>query len=715
MAGNRLINYPRDDRDGIRRWIPSWKLVLGSLVTAGVILVLVFIAAVRFLPVPTPNDVARAETTIVYWQNGTNELGRLGEANRTSVPLSDVPLPVQQAVLAAEDRSFYDHGGFSLNGTGRALWNNLTGGDVQGGSTITQQYAKNAYLSQERSYTRKLRELVLSVKLENTESKDQILEDYLNTVYFGRGAYGIQAASQAYFGVPVEDLSPRQGAVLAGLLQAPGNLDPEKDPAAAEERWNYVLDGMVAEGWLTQAERADMTFPDVKKYKPAKNAFSGTNGYLLEAVRQEMLAKGFSDEDLNIKGLRIVSSFSKTAQRSAVSAVETQGPTYDTEGLRVGLASVDPRSGEVVAMYGGKDYLDNQLNNATQAVAQAGSTFKAFGLMAGLQNGVSLNSVWDGNSPRDIQGYVVRNFGNASYGMVTLLGATENSVNTAYVDMTVGVGPDKVKEAAIAAGLPEDTAGLEADPSIVLGSSSPTAMTMSSAFGTFANRGVHVPATTIKSVSDGDGNVLYENPRDQRRAFDERDADLENFALSKVVSQGTAITASGLGRPAAGKTGTASESKAAWFVGYTPQLSTAVMMVKNDKAGNVVTLDGTGGLGSVTGGSFPTSIWTAYMQGALEGQPIEDFVTPEDAYSYGGNAGPTQTPTDQPTGPTDAPTTAPPAPTPTPPGPSPTPTPAPPTPTPEPTVSADGPSGLLAPWSRLLGWLAAAQAPIRLG
>ncbi len=693
MAGNGLINYPRADREGVRRWIPSWKLVLGSLLTAAAVIVVVFIAAVRFMPVPKPNDVARAETTIVYWQNGENELGRLGEANRTSVPLSDVPLPVQQAVLAAEDRSFYDHGGFSIQGTGRALWNNLTGGDVQGGSTITQQYAKNAYLSQERSYIRKLQELVLSVKLENTESKDQILEDYLNTIYFGRGAYGIQAASQAYFRVPVEDLSPRQGAVLAGLIQAPGNLDPEKNPQAAEQRWNYVLDGMVEQGWLTPAERADMTFPEVKPYKPAKNSFAGTNGYLLESVRQEMLAKGFSDEDLNIKGLRIVSSFNKNAQRSAVTAVETQGPTFNTEGLRIGLASVDPRTGEVVAMYGGQDYLDNQLNNATQAVAQAGSTFKAFGLMAGLQNGVSLNSVWDGNSPRDIQGYVVRNFGDASYGMVTLLGATEKSVNTAYVDMTVQVGPEKVKEAAIAAGLPADTAGLEADPSIVLGSSSPTALTMADAFGTFAARGVHTPATTIKSVSDGDGNVLYENPKEQRRAFDERDADLENFALSKVVSQGTAITASGLGRPAAGKTGTASESKAAWFVGYTPQLSTAVMMVKNDAKGNVVTLDGTGGLGSVTGGSFPTSIWTTYMAGALEGQPIEDFVTPEDAYAYGGGVGPTGTPTGEPTGPTDAPTTQAPTPGPTPtPGP-PTPTPGPPTPTPGPTGPTVPPTG----------------------
>lgn len=250
-----MINYPRSDKTGAGRLIPSWKLVMGSLLTVAVIGAGLFAVAVYILPVPQPNDVAIAETTKVMYADGKTEIGRIGDVRRTSVPLSDVPEDVQLAVLAAEDRSFYDHGGFSPEGISRAVWNNATGGSTQGGSTITQQYVKNAYLTQDQTVLRKANELVLAVKLETIESKDEILSNYLNTIYFGRGAYGIEAASEAYFGKSVDELDVSEGAALAAVIQSPGNYEPELFKDRLMERWNYVLDGMVEKEWLTPAER----------------------------------------------------------------------------------------------------------------------------------------------------------------------------------------------------------------------------------------------------------------------------------------------------------------------------------------------------------------------------------------------------------------------------------------------------------------------------
>ena len=239
--------------------------------------------AVASTSVPSPNEVSTSEATIVYWADGSTELGRLGEATRRSVPLVSVPIEVQNAVLAAEDRTFYEHGGISPLGVGRAIWNNLSGGSTQGGSTITQQYAKNAYLSQDRSWDRKLREALLAFKLETVVSKSQILEDYLNTIYFGRGAYGIEAASIAYFGKPVTELSTSEGAVLASIIKSPSGLSPEENLPALEGRWVYVIDAMVEQGWLTPEERASAAFPEIAKAK-AGNGLGGQTGFLLIAV-----------------------------------------------------------------------------------------------------------------------------------------------------------------------------------------------------------------------------------------------------------------------------------------------------------------------------------------------------------------------------------------------------------------------------------------------
>ena len=631
----RFIDYPRGEYDGLRRWIPSWRLILGGIVTVFLLMVGGFAAAVAFTDVPQPSQLARSEKTIVYWNDGKTEIGRLGEANRINIPFDQMPVNLRQAVLAAEDREFYDHGGFDPTALIRAGWNDINGGDTQGGSTITQQYAKNAYLSHEQTIVRKARELVLSVKLETESSKDEILGDYLNTIYFGRGAYGVETASQSYFGKPANKLTLSESAALAAIIRAPSGYDPDKNSDKLEARYQYVLDGMVEKGWITQAQAKSAKFPKFQKQKTAKNYLAGTNGYLLESVQREMVKRGYSEDDLNVGGFRIVTSFDKNAQAAAVDAVNNSGVSGE-KGLRIGLTSVKTDTGEVIAMYGGADYLKNQLSNADQAVGLAGSTFKPFALAAAFEDGIDLSSTWDGSSPRNIRGYKLQNEGNTSYGTISLLTAIEKSVNTVFVDMAGKVGPEKVKAAAVRAGVPENTVGLAADPTTVLGTASPTTEDMAAAYATFANRGERVAPTTIKEISRN-GAVEYTLDPAPQRAFDSDIADQVNYALQKVVTNGTGYAATALGRPAAGKTGTTDNNKSAWFVGYTPQVATAVMLVKQDSKGNAVSLYGTGGGGSVHGADYPAHIWTDYMQGAMADMDVQDFHE-SSAYgkSYGG-------------------------------------------------------------------------------
>ncbi len=627
----RFIDYPRANYRGVRRWIPSWKLIIGGFFAFLLLLVGSFAAAVAFTTIPEPNEVSRSERTIVYWNDGKSELGRLGESNRVSVPLADMPTDLQNAALAAEDREFYDHGGFDPTALARAAWNDLRGGDTQGGSTITQQYAKNAFLTHEQTLTRKARELLLSVKLETEESKDEILQNYLNTIYFGRGAYGVETAAQAYYGKSAADLDLNESAALAAIIRAPSGYDPDDNRDKLEARFDYVIDGMLSQGWITQKQANAAELPDFKKAKTLRNSLAGSNGYLLDSVQREMLRMGYTEEDLAIGGFRITTTFDKKDQAAAVESVNSSGISGE-KGLRIGLTSIENSTGEVLAMYGGADYLKNQLSNADQATGLAGSTFKPFALAAAFEDGIDLDSYWDGSSPRTIDGYTLQNEDNVSYGNVSLLTATAKSVNTVFVELANQVGTDKVEEAAIRAGIPQDTVGLQADPTTVLGTASPTTVDMATAYATFANRGERVAPTTIKEISRN-GNVEYQHVVAPEREFDEDIADEVNYALESVVNGGTGYAAAALGRPAAGKTGTTDNNRSAWFVGYTPQVTTAVMLVKQKANGDATTLYGTGGGGSVYGGSYPAQIWTNYMQVAMSGMDYEEFER-----SYGGSS-----------------------------------------------------------------------------
>jgi membrane peptidoglycan carboxypeptidase len=677
------LDYPRHARqDDWTRFIPSWKLVLGSALTLGFAAVgsavILFAVTWSRLEIPQESEIATAQTSIVYWNDAETEMARLGDTNRISVPLTEVPLDVQNAVLAAEDRSFHEHSGFAVKGFLRAVWANLTTGQSQGGSTITQQYTKNAFLSSEKTYSRKLDELVLSLKLENQLTKDQILERYLNTIYFGRGAYGIETAAETYFATQAKDLTLEQAATLAAIINAPGRYSPDTHRERLEARYRYVLDGMVEQGWLTQQRRDDAlgSFPKVLERRTSQT-FAGPTGHLLAAVKQEVLAKGFTEEQVDAGGLRIVSTFDKRAQKAAVAAVKAAGPTTGAKRLRIGLASVVPGSGEVVAMYGGADYLTDSLNNATQAIAQAGSTFKPFALAAAAEAGIALDSQWPGNSPHTVDNYTFQNYANTSYGpSVSLLQGTESSINSVYVEVENRVGVTAVREMALRAGIPETATGWDTtdDLTFVLGTTSPHTLDVANAYATFAARGVHATPTMLRSIGTADGRTLYTPTDPPERTIDENTADLVNHALQSVVRNGTGRPAQALGRPVAGKTGSTDDYLSAWFAGYTPQLATAVTFSKDNKAGTPVSLSGTGGMPQFYGSGYPARVWTAYMIGALDGTPVLPFATPTSFPTGAGLLPPPQPAPIQP----DPPAAAPPAPT----EPNPATTPAPPGPPP---------------------------------
>lgn len=603
-----------------------------GIITAGVGAFLLGVMAFTFLvirtPIPTPSDFAVAQTSIVYYADGETELGRLGEYNRTEVPLVKVPLHVQRAVLAIEDKDFYNHQGFSVIGYARAFFNNVTGGARQGGSTITQQYAKNAYLTQEQTYKRKLKELVLSVKLEMSASKDVILQGYLNSSFLGRGAYGIQAASRQYFAKDVSQLTIAEGAVLAALLKSPEGMTPEKRLDDLTARWNTVLDKMVEQGWLTPEKRKEQRFPVIIDRTNA-NTLSGPNGYAVDMVKRELVALGYDEASLGVSGLRVISTFDARAQVAAVRAVEKEGPTSGTDGLRIGMAAVRPGTGEIVAVYGGPDFATEPLNNATQAIGQAGSTFKPFALAAATEQGVTLDTILPGRSGTDVAGYKVTNYSNENYGPISLMFATEHSVNSAFVQLTFDIGVDTVMDAASRAGIPDDTPGLDRNLTFVLGTASPHPLDIANSYATFAARGLKATPFTIREVLGANGGVLYQTKVQTSQVFDEYVADTVNAALRRVVTNGTGFAAAKAGRPVAGKTGTTNDNMSAWFAGYSPDLAAAVMFVKEDDNGAPVSLRGTGGLSTVTGGSFPARIWTAFVKAALEGTPKTKFVQPQ--------------------------------------------------------------------------------------
>ncbi|MGW0857196.1 transglycosylase domain-containing protein, partial [Streptomyces sp. NPDC002690] len=637
----------RPRRKGWRRLVPTWRMVLGAVLLIAVLLVGGFVAGYQLVDIPAANSSATAQSNVYLYRDGA-VIARDGDVNRENVRLAQVPKDVQHTVLAAEDRNFYSERAVDAQAMVRAAWNTVTGQGKQGGSTITQQYVKNYYLGQEQTVVRKVKEFFIAIKLDREQTKDQIFEGYLNTSYFGRNAYGIQAAAQAYYGKDVTDVDVAEGAYLASLLNAPSAYDvvahPENKPAVLA-RWNYVLDGMVKEKWLGASARAALAFPPPDEAKAA-TGLSGQRGYLVNAVKDYLTGHGIVDEEtLATGGYRITTTLEKEKQDAFVDAVEENVTSRTEDGndadrnVRVGGASIDPATGEVVALYGGIDYTRQYVNNATRRDYQVGSTFKPFVFTAAVANDsttqdgrrITPNTRYDGTNERPVQGrqgdtgYAPANEDDVSYGDITVREATDKSVNAVYAQMAEDVGPEKVKETAIDLGIPESTPDLTASPSIALGPATASVLDMTEAYATLANHGRHGTYTLVEKVTK-DGRSVPLPGRTTRQAVSREAADTTTAILRSVVEGGTGIAARAAGRPAAGKTGTAEEDKAAWFAGYTPDLATVVAVMGQDpETGTQESLYGALGQSRVNGGGAPAETWADYTAAALEGSEVRDF------------------------------------------------------------------------------------------
>ncbi|MET9606083.1 transglycosylase domain-containing protein [Streptomyces sp. NPDC006512] len=621
-------------------------MLLGGLLLLALLLGGALVAGYLLVDIPPANAAATAQSNVYLYSDGS-QLARDGEVNRVNVPLSQVPPTVQEAVLAAEDRDFHSERAVDPKAMVRAAWNTVTGKGKQSGSTITQQYVKNYYLGQEQTVNRKVKEFFIAIKLGREKSKDYILEGYLNTSYFGRNAYGIQAASQAYYGKDVGKLTTAEGAYLATLLNSPSAFDVIAHPRSRDRavaRWNYVLDGMVKKKWMTPAERTAATFPEPGRIRPA-SGLSGQRGYLVEAVKDYITEhKVLDDKTLAEGGYRITTTIDKRRQNAFADAVRTEMTDHLDPAarpadrlVRAGGASIDPATGNVVALYGGIDYTKQYVNNATRHDYQVASTFKPFVFAAAVENGsrtqdgrrITPNTVYNGDNKRPVVGGRIRfdpeNEGQISYGNITVNTATDLSVNTVYAQMAVDVGGAAVKETAIALGIPENTPNFDPGPAIALGTMQASVLDMTQAYATLADHGRRVPYTLVEKITK-DGDDIRLPDRAPHQAISREAADTTTSMLISVVDNGTGTAALAAGHPAAGKTGTAELDRSAWFAAYTPDLVTVVSMMGQDPdTGTLQSLYGALGERRIGGGGYPARIWAAYTKTALEASDPVDF------------------------------------------------------------------------------------------
>jgi 1A family penicillin-binding protein len=583
-----------------------------------------------------------SQRTTIYDHDGNVQAVLHAEENRQPVPLADVPERVYNAILDVEDDRFWIHHGVDLRSTIRALSTNVSAGGIkQGGSTITQQLVKNALLTPERSANRKVREAILAVRLENRYSKKEILERYLNTVYFGNGAYGIQAAAETYFDTDVKNLDDAQAALLAGIIRNPDGYDPVRHPDAARARRGQALDRMIANRHLTRDEADRLR--DAPLPEHISTPLPDTDNYFVEEVKQRLLDDprlgDTAQERYNALfkgGLKIYTTLDPRMQNAAETAVKTILP--NTKGkFTASLVTVEPGNGAVRAMVAGSDFANAHYNLATArggSGRQPGSSFKPFVLLAALEKGYSVNDTIDGTTPCTVKvpgfaPYDVENYEGEGGGIMSLTDATVHSVNCAYVRLGATVGLDKVVDMAARLGIPRDR--LHPYPSIALGAQEVSPLEMASAYAAIDNDGVYHSPRFVEKVLDRKGKVLFDGPDKGKQVVDKQYTRQAIQVMRQVVQRGTGTRAQIRGRDVAGKTGTSSDFTNAWFVGFTPQLATAVWM--GSPTANIP-MRNVGGV-KVAGGTYPARIWSAYMTQAMSGLPIETFPAPAKAAPKG--------------------------------------------------------------------------------
>lgn len=635
---------PRRKRKRIP-FLPRFRwIVLAALILS---VVGVFGLAYLLSKVELPPDVdAPPQTTFIYDAQGAEMAQLHAGENRVIVPLDRISEPYKNAVIATEDRNFFSHNGVDLRGAARATWAALRNRELtQGGSTITQQYVKLVYTGGDRTLARKVREAALAVKLERRHTKEEIFSLYLNRIYFGRGAYGAQAAARAYFGKDASQITPAEAALLAGLIRAPEVADPLRAPAVAKTRRNASLRAMAEMRFISEADLAAWSRLDFERCEtgqaapegkmcvspPPKAQLTGpaSAAYFVDYVRQYLIDR-YTAERVFKGGLKVYTTLDPALQSYAREAIDgVLDRPGDPEAAIVTLDS----EGRIVAMIGGRDFQASQVNLAVGVAGggsgrQPGSAFKPITLATAVDKGISLKSRFAGPGSITLKlpgggTWNVKNYGGSSYGTEDLVVATANSINTIYAQLQLEVGADATVEMARRLGIRSD---LQATPAIVLGSEEVSPLDMATAYLVFANRGMASEPRAVDRVVDAEGAVLEEASSSKHRVLDENEADQINFALQAVITGGTGKGAA-IGRPAAGKTGTTEDYGDAWFVGYTPeQYSTAVWMgYPEGRQHKMTSVHGR----TVAGGSFPATIWSRYMKRAVEGKKATSFVTPK--------------------------------------------------------------------------------------
>jgi penicillin-binding protein 1A len=636
-----------------------------ALVIGGGILALTY----AFATIPLPKDVKLSSSAEVYDRNGIRIGTYSNEVRRFLIDTTELPEYVGDAVVAAEDKDFYEHGGISLRGILRAAWANLTGGEIQqGGSTLAQQYIKNAVLQDpERTITRKIKEAILAIKLERRYSKRQILGFYLNTIYLGRGTYGVEAASRSYFGHPAAEMSLPEAAFLAGIIPSPESYRPERDPAAAKARRDRVLRLMAEEGYISE-ERAERASRGEVEVQPVtrRSIENQKAAYFMEWLRKEYLYPEYGAR-LYTSGLKIYTTLDLKMQASAEEAVATV--LTEKEDPQAALVSMTP-DGAVRAFVGGRDFRNVEkargFSYASDPPGRSpGSSFKPWTLLTAVEEGISPASRFSGSSPYSYPvddcgpNPPVENYGGSSYGTMTLDQATTNSVNTVYAQLIAQVGPEKVADMLEDLGFDQNNFTPKADPiepvcSLALGAFDATPVQQARAYAALANGGVLPEVQPIVHIDDSAGNCLKAyrpvrdldcaevDPLDTERVADENSASVVTEVLTHVVEGGTA-TAANIGRPVAGKTGTANNNMDAWFGGYVPQLATVVWegypIDKRNGEEYQPLMQSCADLElcrpvhgyTVTGGGTPVSpavIWAEYMREAVLELEVQPFPTP---------------------------------------------------------------------------------------
>lgn len=616
-----------------RRWFRILRRWLIGVAVLGLVLTIGGVVFVNSVPLPKQPAVPQAST--LYYNDGRTVLARVGVTDRTDVPLSQVPRPVRMAFLAAEDRGFYGESAISVRGILRAIVSDVFSGGGQGASTITQQYVRNAFLTQDRTASRKAKEAALAIKVEQRYSKDEILERYLNTIYFGRGAYGIQAAAEAYFGITVERLTVQQGAVLASLVKDPWGYDPAVDPEAAKDRYRWILNAMVNLHWADRSVLSS-TYPTAADKSPTREALSGPLGLVVDSVESELAAKGISRQTLHTAGLKVVTTIDARAEQAAIDRIGHL-LTVQPFGLHAALVAEDPQTGGVLAYYGGDEgsgYYDDAM-----APRPPASTFKAIVLAEALRQGISAQSRWDGSAPRqfpDRYGVPLYNHAGLSCPDCTLAQAMVLSLNTSFYAVAERVGPSKIAKLAHDLGVPAKYGNaatlvdVKGDPApgrtradIALGRYPCTPADLATVYTTLAAGGVRRPRHFVITV-DGGGRRWYAAPEQSTRVLSPAVAADVTGVLKGVVDHDGPVP----GHPAAGKTGTqqylnTADNQDAWMAGYTPGMSAVVWLGRSvpgpirDASGHPIEGDG-----------LPEQLWRDFMADALAGSPAAALPRP---------------------------------------------------------------------------------------